>query len=471
MIFEKNLLEVLELLEKTTGTLDKISILKKYKEVDNFKKYLSLAMDDRITFGIAKVPEYKRKDGDCPFELFDALCEQLVTRSSKGNAARDLISTLLSYSTELQEKWWKKCIEKDLSSIGIGASLVNKAFGELFILDFRCSGASDPKKIDKMIYDANSEMKKNGIRSLVFTDENGLVDIPPFNTEINVIGRSGLPIPEFNFIISEINKLKLANRVFDGEISVEDNLWETQTLSSFKFRDKSEFIGAKGKLKEKAWKDYQIEETEVLELQSRAKYTLFEVLDRNEFMAKDIKEVYIKRRETLEILGKTIDAITDKIEIVEAVTVHSKIEAIAQANKWIEEGLEGAVIKTHNGKYGFTKDNSAIKIKRLTPDIDAKITRIDNSKQSYTTTGKLDKAMAGRIYIEYINPVTGILIESGVGTGIVLTRKVKQDMVENPDKYIGTIVECTGTELSEDGILICPRINRIREKFDKLKLD
>lgn len=461
-------INILNQLEITTGTLDKIAILEKNKDNKELRQYLYLAIDERVTYGIKKLPDYELMTGGCTFEMFKELCYKLENRALTGNDAISEISNTLKHSTESQNKWYRKCLEKDLSSIGIGASLVNKAFGEKFILDFRCSGAADPKKIDKMKYDADAQLKKNGIRSLFFTNDEGRVCIPPFNTFATCIGRSGLPIEQFNFLIPEINKLKLANRVFDGEVSVEDNLWLTQTLSSFKIRDKSEFIGKNGKLKEKAWKEYKAREDEFYDLQSRAKFTIFEILDKEEFLRENIKLSYIERRTLLEEQFKVIANLTDKIDIVPAVSVKNKEEALAQANKWIEEGFEGAVIKSHEGKYGFTKGDYAIKIKRQADklEIDAEIVDIEPSKQTYNTDGSLAPPMAGRITIRYRNQFDKI-VESGVGTGVALDRDTKRDMITHPENYIGLIVEVNGQEFSDDGILITPRINRIRFPFDK----
>ena len=466
-------IQILNQLETTTGTNDKIAILEKNKDSFILREILYYGIDERITYGISKLPELNYIElnnftDDSIWNSFKSLLDRLFERSITGNEAKEEIVKFFSQLTIEQAKWPIKIIQKDFSSIGIGASLVNKAFGEKFILDFRCSGAADPKKIDKMKYDADAQLKKNGIRSLFFTNDKGEVCIPPFNTFATCIGRSGLPIEQFNFLIPEINKLKLSNRVFDGEVSVEDNLWLTQTLSSFKIRDKSEFIGKNGKLKEKAWKEYKAKEDEWYDLQSRAKFTIFEILDKEEFLNENIKLSYIERRTLLEEQFKIIATLTDKVDLVPAVRVRNKEEALAQANKWIEEGFEGAVIKSHNGKYGFTKGDYAIKIKRQAGklEIDAEIVDIEPSKQTYNTDGSLAPAMAGRITIRYRNQFDKI-VESGVGTGVALDRDTKRNMIAHPENYIGLIVEVNGTEFSDDGILVTPRINRIRLPFDK----
>lgn len=472
-----NFLEILELLEKESSTLNKIAILEKNKNNQELRQVLFYAIDERVTFGISKLPELTHNElsvltNSQAWSNIKDLLDMLSTRSITGNNAKEAIVKLASILNANQIKWAIKIIQKDFASISIGASLVNKAFNEKFILDFRCSGASDPKKIDKMKYDADAQLKKNGIRSLFFTNEKGLVCVPPFNTEVTCIGRSGLPIENFNFIIPEINKLSLPCKIFDGEISVEDNLWLTQTLSSFKLRSKEEFIGKNGKLKEKAWKEYKAKEKEFYDLQSRAKFTIFEILDKDEFLEEQIKLSYIERRVCLEEFFKKVEQVTKKIELVPAVRVRNKEEALFQANKWIEEGFEGAVIKSHEGKYGFTKGDYAIKIKREADkyQIDAEIIDIELARQTYNTDGSFAPAICGKITIRYKNQFDKI-VESGVGTGVALDRDTKRDMAAHPEKYIGLIVEVNGQEFSEDGILITPRINRIRQRADKSSIN
>ena len=470
----KTFLDVLEQLEKTTGLNDKIALIKASKDNDKFKTYLYLAMDDRITFGVSKLTEFKKEDLKFPpiediWIAFTDLCEKLITRKLTGGAAQKEVANLLMCCDAPRAKWYKKAIQKDLACIGIGGSSVNKALDEKLILDFNCSGAKSESSIDKLTYDADAQWKVNGFRTFFFTDAQGKVDRTPFSEEKLPIGRSGLPIANFAFLIKYIESIGLANKVFDGEVEVDDNLSEVQSLFGFDMGlTDSDFKGKSGKVG-KGWADYQARRAEVQDIQDRAKFRIFEVLDRAEFEAEDVKDVYIVRRKYLENTVAPL-LVSSRVQIVESETVHNKAELYAVAAKYIKLGKEGVVGKAHNGKYGFTKDNSQMKVKIKTEPIDCMIIGWEIAKTSYKTDGQPYPAMLGRLNVEYINN-RGETKQSGVGTGKLLTRAFRLAFAADPDSFMRRIVVCTSQEFTADeGVMSCPRVEELRPLQDKIKL-
>ena len=468
-----NMFDVLDELKITTGTIDKINIIKKHKDLVDLKQFFYLAVDERLTYGQKKLLEIKCSEPN-PFEWkrFVQLCSDLCDRKLTGHTALKEISLFLNSCTEQQAVWCSLCIKKDLASIGIGASLINKAYNEKFILDFKCSGAKQEKDINKMVYPADAQWKVNGFRTFWFTDENGKVTESTFSHEKLPIGRSGLPISNFAFLNPYIEALGLKNKVIDGEVECDDNLQEIQSLFGFDLTlTEKDFIGKSGKVS-KAWDTYQVRKAEVLDIQSRAKFRLFEVLDRTEFEAEDIKDNYITRREYLltEIQPLIDKTKSDKISIIESVMVRNKKQAYSMAKKYIDSGKEGLVLKSHSGKYGFTKIDSQIKLKRQTNEIDVQIVGYELAKTCFKTNGDPYPPQAGRILIKYINDKNNT-VESGVGTGKLLTRAFKLDFAAHPENYIGRIAIATAQEFTEDGLLSCPRLEELRPIQDKNKID
>jgi hypothetical protein len=159
-----------------------------------------------------------------------------------------------------------------------------------------------------------------------------------------------------------------------------------------------------------------------------------------------------------------------RLAIVVGEKVSNKAEAYVIANKLISEGKEGIVLKAGNGKYGFTKDNSQIKIKCKTEPVDCKIVGWEVAKTSYKTDGTPYPPMLGRLIVEYIND-RGELKRSGVGTGKLLTRAFKLEFAADPDSFMNRIVICTSQEFTKDeGVMSCPRVESLRPVFDKNKL-
>lgn len=461
-------LNILEQLQSENSTNKKIEILKENKDIPYLKQYLDLATNKLITFGIAQLPEYELDHacGTTDFELFEYLCNQLSTRAITGNAAREAIVNLLKYTNERTNLWWRRCLQKDLSSIGLGLRLLSKAFGEE--KKFRCSGASPEDKIDKMIYPADGQYKINGFRTFWYVDSEGKVDSSYWDDRKLPIGRSGLAIENFDFLIPYIEELNFCNKVIDCEVECDDNLSEIQSLAGFdRTKTIGDFTGKNGKVK-KGWKEYQDRLAEIEDIMSRTKVIVFEILDRDEFESQDIKHIYVDRRATLEEFFK--DKQFDKVELVKSFTVNNKEEAIELADRLISEGKEGIVVKTHNGKYGFTKDSSQVKIKRKCDNVDCAIIGWEKAKETFNEKGIAFPDMLGRLMLQYKNN-KGDVVESGCGTGKILTRAFKLDFAKNPDEYIGRIVECSCQEFSEDGIMICPRVDNLRNIEDKNTID
>ena len=464
-------ISVLEELEKTTGSNDKIAILKKNKNNIWLEKYLFLTADDRITFGVKKfdLPEGDGRFDDVrAFENFNSLVIELSNRALTGQAALDRIALVFSWFSPIQQKWFKKCLQKDLASIGLGCTNINKGFEKKLVLNFNCSGAKQEKDIDKMVYPADAQWKVNGFRTFFYTDENGMIDRTPY-CELKVpIGRSGLPIENFAFLNSYIEKLGLKNKVIDGEVECDDNLQEIQSLSGFDLtKTENDFKNKKGQTT-KDWAVYCERKVEILDIASRSKFRVFEILDKDQFDNENVKGMYIDRRKLVESID--FSKCNGYVYAVEAETVNSKEEAYTIADRYISQGKEGIVLKSHQGKYGFTKDNTQIKIKIKTEPVDCKIVGWEVAKVSYKTNGEPYPPMLGKLIVEYFNNKNELKV-SGVGTGKLLTRAFKLAFAADPDSFMERIVICTSQEFTADeGVMSCPRVEDLRPIFDKNKL-
>lgn len=443
---DKTYIDILELLEKESSTLKKIAIIRENISNTQLKEYLKLSLSKDITFGVIEF-DFTVGDGRFDdvraFENFISLTDQLSKRELTGNSALDRIKEVFSWFNKSQCKWFKKCLQKDLSSIGIGQSLFDKAYDEK--TKFKLGLAEEVEALD-MIDDeipGYLDKKCNGYRTTIFVEDSKI--------DIIYSGRSGIEAKNFYFIKDELESLvsKLPdffkNGVYDGEMHVDDDNHLTTTLYGFKWRSKDEFMGKKG-LKEKAWSDYCLREQEVLDLQSRAKFVIFDYIPRLNWDKQAYSKILVERKRDLETINCAISELGLKqIEIVPTEWVKTKTEAIKAAQKWINLGFEGGVFKVYNGCYQWKRWRTWIKIKKEC-SFSIQLTRFDKQKEKWDTSGNLKPDMVGAIW-----GVDKFGNEHKIGTGdeSVFSEKIRADMFNNWDSYKGVIYDCTAQEPSK----------------------
>jgi len=459
-----NFIDILEQLEKTTGTNDKIALIKANANNIELKEYLRLALDKNVTFGISEIEDVALCDHkEFSFDIFTTLSKRLINRELTGNDARNAIGEILCHCTELQYKWIKKCLQKDLASIGIGQRLYEDAYDEKGF-KFRLGLAEEQAELDK-VEDGPGylDKKANGVRTICVLEKTSLSAIYG--------GRNGLLAKNFYFIKDELEALtkafaeKWQSCVFDGEVHVNDCLENTMTLYGFKWRTKEEFIGAKGKLKEKAWASYCEDEAEALKFKEDAKFVIFDFMTLDEWNSQDCKYTQKERKVHLENIKKMIEELgLQKIEVIETEYVNNKDEAIDAAQRWVDRGFEGGIFKPENGLYLWKRSRNWIKIKEV-EDFEVIIMGFLPQKTKYNSDGTPKPAMVGKVicYDKYGN-------EHKIGTGKALSEKVREDMHNNPDNYLKKIATCSAQRPSDkSNKYICPRMDIIRLDRDSLE--
>lgn len=459
-------IEILELLEKTSSTNDKIEILKKNSDNKELRKYLELTLSKHITFGIAELPEYEleTRTGTDEFDLFQGLCEGLHRRVYTGKAAKEAITNLLKYTSPEYNKWYRKCLQKDLSSIGLGQSVVDKAFGTT--TKFKLGLAEEQEELDKIDdeQDGYLDKKCNGFRTTV----------PVEDGKIKVIysGRNGIEAENFYFIEEELEALvkylgkEFLSAIYDGEMHVDDDAHKTTSLYGFKWQVEEDFLGKNGKVKVKAYEKYKSREAEILEYQRRAKFTIFDFIPKENWDKQVYDKVLSERKKDLVTIEKAIKALGLKqIEVVPTEYVKNKHLAIKAAQKWIDKGFEGGIFKVSNGCYQWKRWRTWVKCKREVT-FEIQLTNYVVQKDKYNPDGTLKPKMIGKVIgLDRF----GNLQE--VGTGEVLDEKTRIDMFNNWDaKYKGKIYQCSAQESSKvSGKYINPRLDM--ERLDRIDLD
>lgn len=467
----KTFLDVLDKIETTTGTNDKLALLEANKDNIDLMDFLNFGLDDRITFGVANIKplEFTEEDrmlaGKTIFEVFKELCYQLIHRKETGNSAHRSINHFLSRCSVQEHKWYKKCIEKDLSSLRVGASLVNRVWDHL-CLDFECMLAEKEEKIVKINFSkgATVELKGNGIRTLWHIGAEGKVTpwvwYPSYS---GPVGRSGMPLPQFMFLKEYIEGLSLCNVVVDSEVHANHVLANIQTLMQYEEKNISDFTNSKGVVS-KSWEKEVIKARTVAEIRNITTINVIDVLTMNEWYTRTCTRIYSDRRA---YLNKYIDeaakerGLNHKIQSMPYVSVDSYEAASVAAKVWINQKLEGAIVKQNDGLYRWTRHHDWTKIKEEV-EADVVILGVIEAKQTFDTSGKPEPKMTGKFL------VTDGTRTFEVGTGKGWTRKFYQDSWNNKEDYIGKVMKITAQCFTSKAA-ICPRFDYFRD--DKTKKD
>lgn len=456
------LFEILEELSKTSSTNAKVKILEENKNNEALRQYLNYATNKLITFGISDLPEYTldtRVNGDNS-DLFFILCDQLSRRVVTGNMARTAIINRLQHCSELGNKWYRRALQKDMSSIGLGRSLLDKAFGES--KKFKLGLAEEPEALDKIPEDTQGyvDVKENGYRTTIsFVDD---------KVDVIYSGRSGIIAENFYFLREELETLVKsfpddigASIVLDGEVHIDQDNHKVTSLYGFKWQTKEDFIGKSGKLKKRAWETYKAREAIILEYREKAKFVIFDIIPIDAWNRQYYDKTIEHRKKHLEQINKFIKELNLKqIEIVPTKIAKNKTEAIKIAQEYIDHGFEGGIFKPFGEMYTWRRWRSWIKIKRIV-DFTVALTKYEIQKDKYNSDGSLKEPMACPIY-----GVDKFGNEHKIGTGdkSIFSEEIRIDMLKNWDtNYKGKLYDCEAQEPSKvSHKYINPRLTRRR---------
>jgi len=211
--------EVITLLESDNRRLVKESIINEELNSSNnvFFEGCRLSLDPMTTFGIKQVDVKSNESGPgLTWEQFSSVIRNLVDRTTTGNAARALISELMTQATiDEWNNWYRRILIKDLRC-GISEKTINKVVKnheKYTIPVFKCQLAHDSANHEsKIIGKKLLEVKLDGIRVLTIVYPTGRVD---------QYSRNGKQLFNFEQIrqqFSLVAKTLHKPMVFDGEI-------------------------------------------------------------------------------------------------------------------------------------------------------------------------------------------------------------------------------------------------------------
>ena len=273
--------------------------------------------------------------------------------------------------------------------------------------------------------------KYDGFRAVI--DEKGRIYTRNHEL-INVRERNRLNLLS---LVEELEKLyeKLGENVlFDGEIFYKD----FQTTMSLATKEKFS-------TKEEANSIYS----------SPLKFYVFDVVDRDIFSKYYFQTEIINPKSQYERLTWLRDVVNPiikelelkQIEIVPLYTCRNHMKEIKElTGKFIADGYEGSMIKQMDKPYKFDRHDFWLKNKPI-KEVEAKIIDFKEGEGKYENT-------LGAIIVEL--PNGKICKVSG------MPEDIRDEIWNNKEKYLNKLVEIKYQELTPDGVLRFPRVEKIR---------
>lgn len=402
----EEVIKIIEQLQNTSGTNDKIQILKDNKDNETFKKVLEYTYNNNKQYGFSenKLRELLNNfDTNCLNEItwnngFDML--DILSKNNINDSLRTNVITFLSIKDKDEQELWIRILTKDLRC-NISTKLINKAIPKL-IPEFKIQQAYPIDKYRSKLKGWFAlETKENGINGSVLNNQ--------------MISRQGKVMEGFDHIINQLNQLGLDNYYFNGEL-VRKNVNPTVSNGE-NFRLTTSIVNSDDIDK------------------SNIDFILFDAIPIEEFYEGQSKLKYKDRLNLLkQIKQKSVELGLNNLDIPhiyyegEDQSVIDKYLDIADKND--EEGL--MYIKDCIWK---NKRHSGILKVKSFKSADCEIVGYEEG------TGRLEGKL-GSFIIQYK--------DNKVNVGSGYTDVQREELWNNRDKYVGRILEVKFKEETKD---------------------
>jgi len=398
-----SILTIFNELNESNSSLHKLSVLKKHQNNELLKRVLKMTYDKvEYTYGISlqNVLKYgicSIQQGDF-IQALDDLENEFNTRKCTGHAALERALSWIETLSDEESEVFQRIINRDIKC-NVGRTQMNKVWPGLItkVVYMRCGVFSDKTK-KKIQFPAILQLKADGTYR-EFTVNNG---------EVTASSRSGEP---YDYPLHFNSMKHFPDGVYTGELTVQGitDRAEGNGLinSSTPPHDKIVFD---------VWDYISLEEY------------------KNAGSKIKNKTPYNVRFSELELILEHTQS--SNIKCIESHTVRNIQEALEQTSKWMQQGLEGGVLK--NSKAVF-KDGTSTEQLKLKIQIDAEV-RIVGFKD-----GKLGTKRASK--------VGSIMFENDEGTikgqCSGFNDKELNDMTDNPEKYLNKIMTVQFNDLTK----------------------
>jgi len=421
-------IEILETLESDNSRLYKEKILAKHRENSLLHRTFFLAFDPWKNWGVSKydkpLTEGSSGHSDELLARFLDLLESLNSRNLTGNAARDAVGALISEGDELAQKWLERLLWRNLRC-GVSHSTVNKVWPNT-IVPFSVALASSLSTkgvngsfeiVDQVQYPVRVEAKLDGLRVIAVKH----------NSEVTLYTRNGTILETLPSIKTAIESLGSDDFVFDGEVMGRDwNESASVIMSSKSKKDDSSMV-----------------------------YHIFDYVPLSHWQEQTTSLTYSERLYLLHsCIGK--DALDEKscFKFVKSKVCIKESCLRDFYEECLSEGYEGVMLKDMKAPYIWKRSNSILKLKPVATEEGVIVGWYEANKAT---------KRAGSFGGFKILTSNGSITRVGGG----YTDKLKEEINNDPDSWIGKIAECEHQPpFTNTGAMRFPVFCRFRDQSD-----
>lgn len=340
-----DVLSILEAVASVPGKLDKLAILEANKDNPDLKQAFYLALNGLISFYIKKLPQATKYEGNYTLEAaLKLLPIVLAGRQKTGHAAIEWVQHLLEQCSERDAEVVRRVIGRDLR-IGAGDGSADKVWpGMVPRFAVMLATSFSDKALAKIKYPAYAQLKADGSRTQVIVD---------------------LTQRSVSFWTRKGNEVFLSKETADKMLSLFPDSWtgtwvvdgEIVSIDDSGVVDRATGNG----IYNKAVKGSISPEEE-----SKLNFQVWDLIPYEQWQAGISKDGYKHRLEALNMLNH--DKFTT---VIETHVVNNLDEAVAIYTKYIEQDLEGIILKNFDGLWEDARSKNQVKFKQvMTADLE-----------------------------------------------------------------------------------------------------